>query len=142
MKYILCILFSILLARGIELIPVTDCQHELRTEAGDISVQSPKESTCFVSVSVNAHGLQNDHAFSDEIANCKFNDGILCSASVPQCTVPSKTLKFNATNIVMQILSIKNSPLPDNKWEKHSSDIKYRKYSNQYYVYTLGHILI
>ena len=54
---------------------------------------------------------------------------------------PSKVLIFCSATIV-QMLCLSDTQLPENKWRGLSPDTNYIKYSNGYYVYTLGHILI
>ena len=41
-----------------------------------------------------------------------------------------------------QLLRLPDTQLPENRWQGLSPDTNYIKYSNRYYVYTLGHILI
>lgn len=142
MKYIYCILFSVLLFGGIYEIPTLD-QQESGTQTEATNIQPATQSYYCISTAVSSQSPSNDnHIFNDRTANCNINDILSGNLSTLRNTVPSKTLKFNATHIVMQLLSSMNSPRPDNKSGSNSPDTNYTKYSNKYYVYTLGHILI
>ena len=140
MKYIFCILFSILLAGGIKFISTTDSQQAPQTKTGGLAMYA--ECSSFVSNTVNAHEDIKRDNLHDSASNYNFNDGILCNAFLSQCNAPSKTLRFNATYLVMHILSTLDSPHPDNRWKKYSSDSHFTRFSNGYYIYTLEHILI
>ena len=140
MKYIFCILLSILLAGGIKFISTTDHQQAPQTKTGGLTMCT--DCTSFVSDSVNVHDIIKRDNFNDSDGNYNFNDGILCNAFLSQCNAPSKTLRFNVTHLVMHVLSALDSPHPDNRWKKYSSDSHFTRFSNGYYIYTLEHILI
>ena len=129
-----------MLAEGIKSVSIASDQQEPQTKIGVVDIYTQNAS--FVSTTVNVHGPINTRNFNDSNANYNFRDGILCNAFIAHCNIPSKILKFNATNLVMHLLSSLDSPLPDNQWENHYSDSGFTRYSNGYYVYTLGHILI
>ena len=123
MKYIFCILFGSLLMLGFHYTPDEKVQ-EAQPNAGVVAmdVQSDTRLAQKISVTVAGQSYGGSHAFRNT-------------------TTPSKVLRFCSATIV-QMLCLSDTQLPENKWRGLSPDTNYIKYSNGYYVYTLGHILI
>ena len=95
-----------------------------------------------ISVTVAGQSYGGSHAFDSEASDYTISDGLLGGLfSFRNTTVPSKALRFCSATIV-QMLCLSDTQLPENKWRGLSPDTNYIKYSNGYYVYTLGYILI
>lgn len=143
MKYIFCILFGSLLMLGFHYAPDEKVQ-EAQPNAGVVAmdVQSGTRLAQKISVTVAGQSYGGSHAFDSEASDYTISDGLLGGLfSFRNTTVPSKALRFCSATI-MQGLCLSDTQLPENKWRGLSPDTNYIKYSNGYYVYTLGHILI
>lgn len=143
MKYIFCILFGSLLMLGFHYTPDEKVQ-EAQPNAGVVAmdVQSDTRLAQKISVTVAGQSYGGGHAFDSETSDYTISDGLLGGLfSFRNTTTPSKVLRFCSATIV-QMLCLSDTQLPENKWRGLSPDTNYIKYSNGYYVYTLGHILI
>lgn len=85
--------------------------------------------------------LETTHSFFAE-SSTHYTFGILSALSIPTTTTPVKTLKFNDISIIVQLLSLQDSRLADNRWKTSFSNTNSLKYSSKYYIYNLAHILI
>lgn len=143
MKYVFCILFGVLLMLGFHYAPgqkVREVQLETGTVAVDMQSSTRLEQRFSVAASGQTYG--GNHAFDSEASDYTISDGLLGGLfSFRNTTTPSKVLRFCSATIV-QMLCLSDTQLPENKWSGLSPDTNYIKYSNGYYVYTLGHILI
>ncbi|EKU89063.1 hypothetical protein [Bacteroides oleiciplenus] len=143
MKYIYCILFGALLMLGFHYTPEQKVQ-ELRPETEVVAVvmQSCTRLNQSASVTASEQSYKGGHSFDNEVSDYEISDGLLGDLfSFRNTTAPSKTLRFN-TATTMQMLCLADTQLPENKWKGLSPDTNYIKYSNGYYLYTLGHLLI
>ena len=133
MKYIFCILFGSLLMLGFHYTPDEKVQ-EAQPNAGVVAmdVQSDTRLAQKISVTVAGQSYGGSHAFDSEASDYTISDGVLGGLF---------SFRFCSATIV-QMLCLSDTQLPENKWRGLSPDTNYIKYSNGYYVYTLGHILI
>lgn len=140
-KYIYYILFSALLVLGFLHGPDKDSQSfrlNKATEAVDMHAEL-SSSTCTL---VSSQSHERDYSYDKESSNYCLTDGLLNDiTSFRSTTAPTKILKVNVA-LMKQINYLANGQLPENKWQGLSPDTNFIKYSNRYYVYTLGHILI
>lgn len=139
-RYLFGILLGALLMLGFQHYSSQELQ-ELRSQAvtATLDIQSATYSDCHISAAI---GSDNCHSFSNEASNYRISDGLLGDfSSFRNSSVPSKILKYNLT-AMKQLLRLPDTQLPENRWQGLSPDTNYIKYSNRYYVYTLGHILI
>lgn len=142
-KYIFYILFGILFLLGFQYgtdkeLQAVQLEKTAETAEPLSFTESSNCSDTFMSGQV--HG--NTHSYKNETSNFNLSDVLLTDiSSFRSITFPTKTLKINAT-IIKQISNFLNAHLPENKWQGLSPETNYIKYSNRYYVYTLGHILI
>jgi hypothetical protein len=143
MKSVFCILFGTLLMLGFHYAPDKKVR-EVQPEAGTVAIDMPSDtrSELHLSVSTSRESYGGSHSFDSEVSDYTIDDGLLGELfSFRNITPPSKVLKINSATI-MQMLCLSDTQLSENKWRGLSPDTNYIKYSNGYYVYTLGHILI
>lgn len=90
--------------------------------------------------------LLTDHTLSHPGFSCEpendYSLGILTAGSLPSHITPSRTLKFNETSTIVQLLSTRAYRLPEYRRKILISDTNCLRYSHKYYLYTLAHILI
>lgn len=142
-KYIYYILFSALLVLGFHYGLDKDLQSLRLNEAAEaVDTQSTAQLNSSVCTLVASQSHESNHSYDQETSNYSLTDGLLSDiSSFRSTTAPTKILKVNAA-AMRQIHFLAETQLPGNKWQGISPDTNYIKYSNRYYVYTLGHILI
>lgn len=149
MKYLFCILSLAFLFVGVGHIPDKDLQG-FQLEAG-ISPFCASLATFSQAYSASSFALASsdpDHNVlpsSTTFFSDSTNHGAFCLLTVsvlPRANAPVKTLRFNATSVIVRLLSSQDSYLSENRWKNLLADTNYLKYSNRYYIYTLSHILI
>lgn len=141
-KYIYYILFSALFVLGFHWGPDKDLQNLRLDKATEAIAQLPAESNSSTCTLVAGQSHESNHSYDQETSNFNLTDGLLSDiSSFRSTTAPTKLLKVNAA-AMRQIHFLADTQLPGNKWQGISPDTNYIKYTNRYYVYTLGHILI
>lgn len=111
-------------------VPVS-CISSYAVSSADSSFENPSQSDSLSSILTIFSETAKHHAF-----------GILTVLTIPNTTMPVKTLRFNSISTIVHLLSSKDASLSENRWKNLFSDTNYLKYSNKYYIYTLSHILI
>lgn len=142
-KYIYYILFGALLVLEFHLGPDKDLQSCRLTEAAEaIDMQSCAELNYGTCSLVSSQSHEDNYSYDKESSNYCLTDGLLSDiTSFRSTTASTKILKVNMA-AMRQMQYLISAQLPANKWQGLSPDTNYIKYSNRYYLYTLGHILI
>lgn len=142
-KYFFYILFGALLVLGFHYGPDKDSQNCRLTEVAEaIDMQSCAELNSGTCSLVSGQSHEDNYSYSKESSNYCLTDGLLNDiSSFRSTTASTKILKVNMA-AMRQMHYLASTQLPENKWQGLSPDTNYIKYSNRYYVYTLGHILI
>ena len=142
-KYIFGILISALFILGLHLdSDIKQQKSQSQTVTLSQNVQIRSLSNCSVSTASNKQFNEICHTLNYSMSDYEISDGILADfSSFRNATTPSKILKYHIV-VARQIFNLSDVQLPGNKWQGFSPDANYIKYSNKYYVYTLGHILI
>lgn len=141
MKYIFCIMIGLFLTAGFTLV-FDQNRQEFRTETGTVDLSASISSTDYVSQAIIQPSCEEDHSIKEGLFNFKTSDIVAGNSFSSRNLPPAKTLRFNAASLVIQKLSALKSPLPEVRWAGLFFYTHLCKYSNRYYLYTLGRILI
>lgn len=141
MKYIFCIMIGLFLVSGSHPIPDQELQ-TFRSEAGTVGLPSSASSTYHVPQAVIQQLSKANSSVKVGTFSCKMSDIVLGNSFSSRNLPPAKILRCNAASHVTQKLSSFKPPLPEVRWSGKIFDTPLCKYSNRYYVYTLGRILI